>query len=341
MSRAPDLHFRAFAKELEGVIAGYDDGLNRDWTDRQRKQIEDLIGLEVSFRQALVKHHRGFAVYKAFIRYIMEDQRNILAARPYFRERQDIFSASISPALRAGKAKALYKFNVNYKFIAWVMNRFKWPPNGTLRKVSRRIEVIRNEIVALNTPLAIQRARIFFRYNPAAHLEFMDFVQIAVEGLIAAVDKFVLPYSPVFRAVAIGRMTGNFIESATEPLLHFYPKDKKKAYRAHKARKIHGDNIDKIVEFVNRDVPDKSDHTTSDEVIDLMAAATHVSADTAVPHIFTDGEAEPMISNYAGDPELRPDVQFENREVMEVIGQGIHRLPIMHQKVLRLKGVEV
>jgi hypothetical protein len=105
-------------------------------------------------------------------------------------------------------------------------------------------------------PLAIAQAKQFWHKAPSAtkdtRFSFMDFVQIAADGLMSAVDKFVLPggleANPalirVWRAVAIGRMKGNFIEMFSETTIHFFPQDKRKLYRANKHLKEFSGQID-------------------------------------------------------------------------------------------------
>lgn len=347
MRRNPDLHFRSFAKSLELVIAGYvDPDMPKDRQERQRLQIKQLLDREKQFRLALIRTQYGTETYEAFIKHIRDELRNTLAARPFFRERQSIFSSEISPALHSRKAKALMRFHFNYQFIAWCMSQRKWNRNTSLPRLFREIQIARAELIDTNTPLAISRARIFFKFNPAAHLEFMDVVQTAVEGLIAAVDKFVPAENAALAGVACQRMTGNFIEAATEPLIHFYPREKKKAYRAHKARKIFGDDVERITKFVNTDpktgkqLP-AEERSTADEVVDLMAAASTVSADTAVPHVFHDGDAESMISSYAADESCQPDIQVEARETYMEIQSNFQHLSVLERKVLRMRGVEL
>jgi len=123
-----------------------------------------------------------------------------------------VFTTNIAKALKEESATALYRYHFNYQFVRFTMALRKWPRGGKIRKLAMKIEAIRTEIVEMNMPLAISRARIFWSRTPRSHLTYMDLVQISCEGLMSAVDKFVLPYSTVFRSVAIGRIVGNLIE---------------------------------------------------------------------------------------------------------------------------------
>lgn len=83
-----DLHFLHFAKSLQEVILGYSCENDSDFTARQKAQVEKLIRLENKFKKILQNDSRGIRAYHEFIKYIVGDKKNILAARPFFRERQ-------------------------------------------------------------------------------------------------------------------------------------------------------------------------------------------------------------------------------------------------------------
>lgn len=334
-----DDHFRQFAGSLEKAIEQYEAMPEETLVERQKKQIEELVSLEKEFRLALIAHPRGPGVYKEFIKMIKEDRGNVLAARPYFRERQEIFGSGISSALKAGSEKSLYQYHFNYQFVLFAMKARKWRKGTRLISLARKIADLRKEIVTMNLPLAIHQARLFFSKTPQAQLQYMDLVQIACEGLMAAVDKFVLPYSPVFRSVAIGRMSGNFIANYSETLLHFYPQDRKRLYRANKViHKYKGGEVDfeKLAADVNKDVePDKQ--IAPEEIADLMAAASTVSVDAVAPGCDEDMDT---VERYPADESVRPDVQVEDRQAYTSLWSAVASLTLIEKKVLRLKGVD-
>ena len=192
-------------------------------------------------------------------------------------------------------------------------------------------------------PLAISRARIFWSRTPKAHLTYMDFVQIACEGLLSAVDKFVPPYTPVFRSVAIGRMHGNFIEEYSETQLHFFPVDRRKIYRANKVigrmGGIHNADFEELARVVNEGVED-GHRTNAIEIADLMAAASVVSSDGFA--VFPDGDDDSnglAHGHLASDPNHRPDVQVEEAQVSSVLKSAVAELTLLERKVLRMKGI--
>lgn len=337
-----DKSFRHFADSLQDVLMGYG-STDEDFTARQKRQVETLVKLEQDFRQALIRDCRGVDVYKAFVRMIMDERRNILAARPYFRERQDIFKKEISPILRERADKGLYKFNINYPFIAFAIKARNFVPNSRVMKLANKVQKARKELIEMNLPLAISRASIFRKVTPQAHLEYMDLIQISNEGLIAAVDKFVLPYTPVFRAVIIGRISGNLIEDYSETLMHFYPSDKRKIYKAHKARRRQDElSHEDMAKSVNEGA-DYAHHTTPAEIQQLVAAASHVSIDTPAPDIRElDGDTQNPVDKYEADPSTRPDVRYEEAEAKSAMHAAIRvELSLFEKKLLILKGIDL
>lgn len=331
-----DEHFRQFAQSLEMAIDKYD--LTKDQLLRQEQQVDTLVALEKEFRQTLIKHPWGPGVYRDFVKMICDEKRNILAARPYFRERQADFTSQISKALKNRSEKALYRFRFNYQFVLFAVKARKWRQGSKIAQLAKKISDVRTEIIEMNMPLAISRARIFYSRTPKSQLTMMDFVQIACEGLMSAVDKFVPPFSKVFRSVAIGRMVGNFIEQYSETLIHFYPTDKRKLYRANKliGRFAGGVDYDTLAEEINKGVEDVH-RTNASEIADLMAAASCVSTDTPAPG---DPEAGDAVARFSAPEASRPDVIVEKASVMNALGEAIaNDLTVFQQKLLKLKGV--
>lgn len=338
-----DQHFRSFASNLEATISRYGHSSEEDLTRLQNQQIDELVRLETEFRHTLIKHPWGPSVYRSFITYICEERRNILAARPFFRERQKIFTDQISKVLKAKAEKSLYKFRFNYEFVLFVLSARRWHQNRAGSKIvvlAQRIRDLRTEIVEMNLPLAISRARIFWSRTPKSHLSYMDLVQITAMGLMNAIDKFVLPYSPAFRAMAIGRMIGNLIEQYSETLVHFYPVDKRKIYRANKLSSRFGDNYEELAKAVNDGV-EPQHRTDAAEIADLMAASSTVSSDT--PTVSQDSEEEEphMIRGFRADESTHPDVRYEQAEALAVLGKGVQELALVERKLLRMRGVSL
>ncbi len=230
-------------------------------------------------------------------------------------------------------------------FIAFVLRVSKFPSNSVPLRLAKEIELARKELIEVNLPLAISRARIFKKSTPDSHLDYMDLVQASSSGLVNAVDKFCLPYTPVFRAVIIGRSTGNLIDSYSQTMLHFNPGDKRKIYRANKARSRGNADIspDDLARRVNSAAPDGLDQTDGSEIAGLMSAASHVSMDLPTPEsdFQGEGEGDPGIERYEADPATRPDVMVEEHQFKVALKKAAAALPIFEQKVLRMRGVEL
>lgn len=338
----PDPHFKHFVESLEFVIAGYERPKG-DFTAYQKGQVEGLVDLENKFRQALIKTQQGRDAYQHFVHHIMDEKRHLLAARPYFRERQEVFRDFISPALRARQDKSLYQFGINYNFVDYVLRNFKFQRNSIPARYARDVFKARQELIEVNMPLAISRARIFRKATPESHMEYMDLVQTSMLGLTAAVDKFVLPYTPVFRAVIIGRAVGNMIDAYSATMLHFKSSDKTKLYRANKAR-ARGNELtpEQIACRVNSASTDGHNLTTESEIASLMSASSHVSADQ--PMLETVDEGEDMdsgVERYAAPNTAQPDVLVEEAQLSRALRRTLNGLPLFERKLIQMYGIDL
>lgn len=345
-------HFRSYFGTLEKQLEKFwRTREGQDLLDVQREQVEGLVKLEHEFKLALIGHSAGIKVYRKFVDYICSIRCNILDARPYFRERQKVFTEEISTALRDRRARALYKFRFNWRFISFALKAHAWAPKSKVNLIAAQIAALRNDLVRTNLPLANQRARKFFKSTPQSHLEHMDLVQIAAEGLLSAVDKFVPPFKKAFRDVMIGRMVGNFIEQYSETLVHFYPNEKRKLYRAHKwvGKNAGTTDFKDMAAFVNAPVkrrgkaprPVKGSHRTNEaEIHSLTAAASTVSADSLVDEEVSDhGPPTRSIERYAAPPECQPDVIVEREQAFAKLKEAGKLLTLRQKKLLMLRGI--
>jgi RNA polymerase sigma factor (sigma-70 family) len=244
----------------------------------------------------------------------------------------------------------LQNYHFNFPLIALAISKFGANKDPELYRLYKEIRDLRAQIVEMNMPLAINRARIFWNRTPKAQLSYMDLVQIAAEGLLSAVDKYVLPFSSVFRSVAIGRMVGNFIENYSETLVHFYPVDKRKIYRANKVahRFAAGTELDyeQIAAQVNDGIDEHEHHTTPSEIADLMAAASSVNSGAYGSVIEAREAAMDEESSSGGSDEshdhdhsTRPDVLAEQADAYRALTKAISQLSVIDQKILKLKGI--
>jgi len=345
-----DKHFKLFASNLEQALEKYEAVEDEALLAHQREQIRRLVSLETKLREVLIKHPWGPGVYKDFIKFIRDKRKNVLAARPYFRERQGVFTRHISVALMNRNDKALYRYRFNWSFVDYVLNARKWPQGGKVASLAREIASARQELLEQNLPLAISQARIFWAGTPKSHLSYMDVVQIQCQALLLAIDKFVPPNDKrmsekaslaafrVFRAVAIGIMRRDRVNAYSETLIHFYPKDKAIIYRALKIlRKTVGDvDYDKLAKEVNKELDNEKIKTNGKEVAGLVAGASTISADFS-----PDPDGETIIDTYPEEHETRPDTMMEEHQALTTMRVASENLSLLDKKLLRLKGVRI
>lgn len=409
-----DPHFSQFANSLMALMEKHEPILKNkvDMTPAERdayllavqkEQITTLLSLEKEFRDLMVESGIAPDVYRKFVSYIRDERRNILVARPFFRERQQVFTSRVSPALERRDYNELMTFSFNATFIQFVLRCRRWSRESekflssypwwqslgrgrlpkTLPNEKRMMEIVkaifdlRNLIVECNLPLVVDWASKFYRKTPQSYLSRMDMVNISTEGLIAAIDKlelaafdendstyawqggddteevqFTKEPGSVFRSVGIGRMTGNLIENYSATLVHFWPKDRRKLYRANKGRAkidspttgepktwtgIDGVDFDKLAAVVNTDeksgnLVEESHRTDAAEIADLMAASSCVSP--------VDEEGNDQMSKFAAEDLWRPDSKMENREIMSIVKREIRDLSLIERKLLMLSGIE-
>lgn len=342
-----EVHFKQFALSLNFALDARGRTLPKDLLEKQYQQLSTLISLETQLRKKLIQHRSGNKAYRDFVKFICNENKNILSARPFFRERHSVFSKKISSALKKRNEKSLYKFRFNYVFIAFLLRSQKFSENSDICKIARKIEELRKEIMEMNTPLAISQCRIFWANTPKSHLSFMDLVQIHCGGLLVAIDKFVPPSTRgmkkravlaafrKFRAVAIGRMIGDRIESYSETMVHFYPADKRKIYRANKLLRKFKEGIDfaKLSRMVNKDV-DPGQKTNPEEIARLLASSSHISADTTVNE-----EQESILERTVDIPDKRFDEVIETKQTLTKVHECIRTFSTVEQKIMKMKGI--
>ena len=327
---------RDFAHSLRLKINSYKHIQGRDRTEVQKEQVEKLVMLEESFRKAVENDPLGDKAYECFLEHIINVKKNILTSRVYFRERRDFFSKFVSPAIKDRDIARLKTFHMNYWWIRMICTDL--PMGEECQKIFREIKDLRAEIATVNLPLAISRARMFWSKTPKSHLTYLDLVSICAEGLMSAIDKFADTYSHVYRSVIIGRCSGNMIGNYSQTMLHFYPNDRKIIYRAARFRSKHVEGSYSVEDMVADINGEEKPIVSVDSIVDLVAAASHVSADCEMA-TDEDGEACSSISKYAAPDNLRPDNLVEEAEATSIMRAAIRKLPLIQRKVLALKGI--
>ena len=313
-------------------------------TETQKRQVEELMDAEKKFKDVVLKYRQSTEVYKKFLQKVCIQNRNILSARPYFREAATTFSKFITPAIKSGNIDELKKFGINYQFIKFIKDTWLGPFPKRAGELFARVHKARTLLIEDNMPLAVNRAKLFYRKVPKSHLTLMDMIGISSLGLTSAVDKWVGPYSPVFRSVIIGRAVGNLIDNYSDTMLHFFPSDKRVLYKANSIRGRRGiDDINELAEAINnafeqdgkegKSVPKLQ--VNGGELSDLMNAASVVSADSTVNN---EGYG---VYSYTQDASQDIESAYIERESTVEMLMYAKNLPILHRKILRLKGIKL
>jgi DNA-directed RNA polymerase specialized sigma subunit len=344
-----DNSFYVLANEIAAAIARNRAELSEEvkklnFTEGQKLQVEELVNAERRFKETILQYRQANEIYKKFLQKVCITNHNILSARPYFRESAITFSKNITPAIKTDNIAVLQTFNINYQLIKFIKDSWLGPFPKKAEKLFQRVHLARTTLIQNNMPLAVNRAKLFYRKVPKSHLTLMDLIGICGAGISAGIDKFCGEYTPVFRSVLIGRAVGNMIDSYSETTIHFFPNDKRILYKAHTIRARQGiEDITELARAVNesfaqdeRDgitIPKKN--ITVSELASLLSAASTLSADSTV-----DEEGYGVYS-YTEDANQDTEGSYLHRETTNRMLTLAKGLPIIYRKVLRLKGVRL
>ena len=316
-------------------------------TNDQKKQVELLMALEDKFRKNIISYKQTREIYKLFITKIAVQEKNILNARPYFREKAGVFNKQISPAIKIADIKALQKFHINYNLVSFIAKSWLGELPVAAKEHIRKIEDVRRQIIQNNLPLAINRAKLFYKKVPKSHLTLNDFISIASLGLISGVDKWVGSYTEVFNGVCIGRMTGNFISEYSDTTIYFFPSDKSLLYRANALRyRLQIENMKDLADAINKSyeqdkkegikVPTKK--VTEGELASLLQASSTVSANR--PTTLEDGEELGVdITLRASTEDI--ESSYVNKEMYMKTAGALRKLSVIQRKIIKFKGVDI
>lgn len=322
--------FRQFIGEMDSMLRENERDDGRD----QKTLLNELFILESRFKKTMLSHESGRVVYKKFMTFILEEKGNILSARVYFRERQDTFTEKLFKAFHRKNSRMLHKFRINFLFVKWAMDHYKGPHKKILNAIMKQMLDVRHILCQNNLPLAINRAKIFWSHVPQSHMEYMDFIQAASEGLVSAIDKFVPPYKTVFRSTAIGRMTLNMLTDYNDTLVKIPPKEKRILYRANVAkRKKNLTDQSKVVDYVN----ESFEGVTGTQLSEIEAAASHVVDLNQKPD---DGEGYSLVEKLADESENVEQNAMDNEQNRRM-KSGLKKLEVIEKKVVYLKNGDV
>jgi len=316
----------------------------QNFTESQKRQVEELVNSERRFKEAILQYRQATEMYKKFLQKVCIENRNILSARPYFRESAITFSDKITPAIKADDIETLKTFNVNYQLIRFIKDTWLGPFPKKAEKLFQRVEKARTTLIQNNMPLAVNRAKLFYRKTPRSHLTLMDLIGICGAGISAGIDKYCGEYTPVFRSVLIGRAVGNMIDAYSETTIHFFPVDKRILYKANSIRARQGvEDIDELAKAVNesfaqdekegKTIPKKN--ITASELASLLAAASTLSADSTLDE---DGCG---VYTFTEDVTQDTEGSYIHREDTSKMLTLARKLPMIQRKILRLRGVKL
>lgn len=336
MNNQFDPSFYKLATEIAGAIKRNKSDLD------QGAQVERLMALENSFKKSILKYAQSREIYKRFILMIVAENRNILTARPYFREKSVTFSKRITPAIKNADVVRLQSFDINFQMIQFIYENWKGAFPKTSQNYYNKIENARRTLIEDNMPLAINEAKKFFRKTPRNHVTMMDMIMACADGLASGIDKYCGPYSKVFKSVCIGRMKGNMVDIYSETVLHFFPSDKRILYKANIIRGRRGiEDLDELAAAINESFAQDErdgkkgikDKVTADQLRLLMTASSTVSADSK-----KDEEGHNVYS-VTPDALDTPEEAVEKADSLRKMLKSASGLDLISRKILRLKGI--
>ncbi len=345
-------HFKSFSKSLAVRLNRYETLAPRELLHKQRAQLQELIALEKEFREELKKVKETPKILEAFYVHIMEDRGKLMSARPFFRERSTEFVDKISPLLKNKSLSGLLDHDINYFFIKFAIDSGLLKKRFPGHKIFAKIKTLRQEITEQNIPLAISQAKLFWKKTPKSHLSYMDLVQIHVDGLCSAVDKFVPPKRKMseeeslaaykmFRGMAIGRMVGDRIREYSSTLVRFYSNDKRKIYNANKIARFYKEgehtDFDAIAQRVNENLQETGAtfRTTPTEIANLMSGASHLSGETKIG----EDSDETILTQY-DDLVREEESSFVESDAIKTMRKAIWEYcSIREQKILIMLGM--
>lgn len=321
----------------------------KELLDLQKKQVENLYYLEQKFQQSTKRFKQTKAVYKKFIDYITVEKKNILTAQSYFRVTGKTFSKKISKTIQTGDVDKLMQADINAQMMMFIMKNWSGKiPKHMQLWYNRAIEA-RKQLIENNLPLAINRAKKFFRTTPKSHMDLLDFINICTIGLAVGIDKFTGKYSRTWRSVLIGRMVGFLIENYSQGFIRLYPSDKQILYRANSLRnKLRIEDYAELTKAVNESfqidresgrkvVPKKE--VTIHQITSLMNSSSYLSADSK-PTKDDGEEIGGSIYEYETDNLESQEDLVVKKDLMSKVLAARYVLSILENKIIKLKGVD-
>jgi DNA-directed RNA polymerase specialized sigma subunit len=335
------------ATDMKLLIRDINDKLEKNKnSSNQEEQVEKLLMLEKKIQKEMWKYPKlAREIYKSFVLKILVENGNILTARPYFRERSTVFASKITPALRTGDIDSLKKFHVNYNLLKFIKEN--WRGICPFEDVYNEFVETRQKLIENNLPLALNRAKIFFRKSRNDQFTLNDFIGFGVEGLISGIDKYTGKYAKVWVSVCIGRMVGFFTENSSQTQIYFYPSDRQILYRARSLGYKHKiEDLKTLTKVVNDSLTeDKKEgkkvyktHVTEGDLANILTATNIMSTDAIVSK-----EENESARNTKGMDIIMPEEddfkKIERNQALETVLKHVSELEMIPKKIIKLKGV--
>jgi DNA-directed RNA polymerase specialized sigma subunit len=319
-------NYRRFLSELYKELEGVKLGANLE------AQLRLLFKLEDDYRNILTKYQKGQKVYEKFHKYITQELKDIRQAKVYFRERDKVGFYELPAILKSGNYKEMARFKINLKFIQWSMGQ-DLPHRKELVKITKGIIEVRKKIVQENLPLVINRSRIFQIKAKKSNMDPLDLIQIATDGFMTAIDKFV-PQSihkshfGKFKSTAVGWMTNKLIFGCIEGALKLTTSDKKILYRANIAiYRLGMKEISEILEFVKVTYP----NVKESQLADIISSAGQMASFDG-----KDREALHYVNTEYSPNDMEESIVKNN--LISKLRESIKNLEILESKVILLRG---
>lgn len=341
-TNTPDREFQKLTRQIKQQIEN-NFGLIGD----QKDQVELLVKLERRFKNYIQKYPKTTGIYELFINFIVNKQRNILSAKPYFREKTEVFSQSINKAIRNNDPKTLMQYDINYQFIHFVYQNWGGELPDKIQKCYNKLLDTRRILIENNIPLVINRAKLFYNKTPKSQYTLLDFINICIIGLMGGIDKYTGEYRDVWRSVCIGRMTGNMIDEYSKTLLKLCPTDKKILYRAnHLRHRLKIENIAELTKAINESFKqDKLEGRKIPSVVidenyirNLIHGASYISADSRSDNDDSEGV---NIYDYTPSDEKSAEDTCIHNDLIDKIKKAGKDLNLVERKIITLKGVDL
>lgn len=311
----------------------------KDFTKQQKEQVERMMELEGVFKNTINSYKQSDKIYRKFLMHIKIEKGNILSARPYFREDSETFGAYISPAFKDDDIVRIKNFNINYKFMVYVIENWKGKLPPRALQAWEEHQVVRQKIIENSMPLAINEAMKFYRSVPKDHLSLMDMINAAVSGLCTGTDKWVGPFTPVFRSVCIGRMKSNIMDIYNQTVLHYYPSDKKIIYKANLLKNRERiEDMEILLVEINKYLLQSGDKRVLElhELEDLLNGASVCGIESSQ----SDEDGANIYDTYI-DESSDIELKAQKTETVKQVLLACESLDIIEKKILRLKGVDL